>query len=162
MGESADGGLAAALALLVRDEETHQLAFQHLIYPVIDDRTCTTTDPNPYAGEFVWTPDKNRFRWANLLGVAPGSAGVSPYAAAARTADLSGLSPTFIAVGALNLFVDENIAFAHRLIRTGVPTELHVYPGAFQCFHFDPTAAVTRQAHADYGAAQAKALAATE
>ena len=65
MGESAGGGLAAALALLTRDRGEHRLAFQHLIYPMLDDRTVTTTEPNPYAGEFVWTPESNSFGWAS-------------------------------------------------------------------------------------------------
>ena len=52
IGESAGGGLAAALALLVRDRGEHELAFQHLIYPMIDDRSCVR-DLNPMAGEFI-------------------------------------------------------------------------------------------------------------
>ena len=138
MGESAGGGLAAALALLARDRGTYRLAFQHLTYPMIDDRTCTTASPNPYAGEFIWTPESNRYGWRSLLGVEPGGEDVSPYAAAARAADLSGLPPTYISVGALDLFIDEDLEFARRLIRSGVPTELHVYPGAYHGFEMDP------------------------
>lgn len=162
MGESAGGGLAAALALLVRDRGEYALAFQHLIYPMLDDRTCTTDDPNPYAGEFIWSPSKNRFGWSSLLGGEPGGPDVSIYAAPARASDLAGLPPTFIAVGALDLFVDEDIEFARRLIRSGVPTELHVYAGAFHGFHFDPAAEVTLKAQADSGAALVRALAARE
>lgn len=160
MGESAGGGLAAALALLARDRGEFVLAFQHLIYPMLDDRTCTAADPNPYAGEFVWSPEKNRFGWSCLLGEEPGGPDVSIYAAPARAADLAGLPSTFIAVGALDLFVDEDIEFARRLIRSGVPTELHVYAGAFHGFHFDPAAEVTLKAQADSAAALARALAA--
>lgn len=158
MGESAGGGLAAGLALLARDRGEHSLAFQHLIYPMIDDRTCTTAERNRFAGEFVWTPDKNRFAWAALLGHEPGTLGVSPYIAAARAADLTGLPPTYIAVGALDLFVDEDVEYARRLIRAGVPTELHVYPGAFHGFHFDQAAAVTLKGNADSFAALSRAL----
>ncbi len=138
MGESAGGGLAAALSLLARDRGEYRLAFQHLIYPMIDDRTCTTASPNPYAGEFIWTPQSNRYGWRSLLGFEPGGEDVSPYAAAARAADLAGLPPTYISVGALDLFIDENLEFARRLIRAGVPTELHVYPGAYHGFEMDP------------------------
>ncbi len=73
MGDSAGGGLAAALALWVRDQRSHKLAFQHLIYPMLDDRTCTVRGPHPYAGEFVWNSDNNHFGWSALLGVEPGS-----------------------------------------------------------------------------------------
>ena len=137
-GESAGGGLAAALALLARDRGEYGLAFQHLMYPMLDDRTCTTAEPNPCAGEFIWPPASNRYGWASLLGVEPGSEGVSPYAAPARAADLAGLPPTYIAVGALDLFVDEDLEYARRLIRAGVPTELHVLPGAYHGFDLNP------------------------
>lgn len=134
MGESAGGGLAAALALLARDRGDYKLAFQHLIYPMIDDRTCIAAEPNPVAGEFIWTPHNNRFGWSALLGGTPGGRDVSPYAAAARATDLTGLPPAFIACPTLDLFIDEDIAYATRLARAGVPVELHVYPGGFHGF----------------------------
>ncbi len=142
MGESAGGGLAAALTLLARDRREYSLAFQHLIYPMLDDRTGTTAVPHPYAGEFLWTAANNVFGWSALLGVAPGSPAISPYAAPARAEDLSGLPPAFIATGALDLFVDEDLEYARRLIRCGVPVELHVYPGAFPGFDLSPDARV--------------------
>lgn len=142
MGESAGGGLAAALALLVRDRREYALAFQHLIYPMIDDRTCIA-DPHPFAGEFVWTGQSNQFGWAALLGQDPGGEHVSPYAAAARADDLAGLPPTFISVGALDLFLEENMEFARRLMRAGVATELHVWPGGFHGFDMMPDAAIS-------------------
>lgn len=158
MGESAGGGLAAALALLVRDRGEYRFAFQHLIYPMIDDRTCVTPDPHPYVGEFVWTPEANVFGWTSLLGHAPGGEGVSPYAAAARAENLSGLPPTFLATGALDLFLDENLDYASRLVRAGVPVEMHVYPGAFHAFQWSPGARVSRDAARDSREALARAL----
>ena len=149
MGESAGGGLAASLTLLARDRGDYPLAFQHLIYPMIDDRTCASDDPNPFAGEFIWTSESNYYGWSALLGTNPGSDGVSQYAAAARATDLCGLPPTFIGTGALDLFVDENIAYARRLIRAGVPTELHVYPGAFHGFDIFGSAPISQTANGD-------------
>jgi acetyl esterase/lipase len=134
MGESAGGGLAAALALLARDRGEHKLAFQHLIYPMLDDRTCVAAEPNPIAGEFIWTLHNNRFGWTSLLGHEPGRDGVSAYAAAARGADLSNLPPTFIACPTLDLFIDEDIDYAARLNRAGTPVELVVYAGGFHGF----------------------------
>lgn len=148
-GESAGGGLAAALALMVRDLGGPTLAFQHLIFPMLDDRTCTIERPPPYAGEFIWTASDNAFGWRALLGEAPGGDNVSPYAAPARAASLAGLPPTFLSVGALDLFLDEDVDYARRLARAGVPVELHVYPGAFHAFHLAPEAAVTRLAERD-------------
>src|SRR6266568_8295499 len=60
-GASAGGGLAAGLALLTRDRGEVPLAFQLLIYPMLDDRTVTVAEPHPYTGEFIWTPEGNRF-----------------------------------------------------------------------------------------------------
>jgi acetyl esterase/lipase len=132
-GESAGGGLAAALGLLARDRGEVPVAFQLLVYPMLDDRTAVA-EPDPHVGEFVFTRENNRFGWTALLGGEPGAEDVSPYAAAARASDLSGLPPTYIAVGALDLFLAEDVAYAQRLLRAGVPTELHVYPGAFHGF----------------------------
>ena len=158
MGESAGGGLAAALALLVRDRGDYALAFQHLTYPMIDDRTCLG-DQHPHTGEFIWTPHNNRFGWTALLGQEPGSADVSPYAAASRATDLSGLPPAYIMTGALDLFLEEDIDYARRLIRAGVPTELHVYPGGFHGFDILPLSAASSAAQASRMAALARALA---
>ncbi len=145
MGESAGGGYAASLALMARDRGEYLIAFQHLIYPMIDDRTCGRAE-NPYAGEFIWTRHNNHFGWSALLGHEPGQGDVSPYAAASRAEDLAGLPPTFIGTAALDLFVDENIDFATRLIRAGVPTELHVWPGGFHGFDMMPGPAIAEAA----------------
>ena len=158
MGESAGGGLAAALALLSRDRGEHVLAFQHLIYPMLDDRTCTAADPHPHAGEFIWNNAKNVFGWSALLGHAPGGEGVSPYAAAARAETLAGLPPTYIATGALDLFVEENISYVQRLLRAGVPTEFRIYPGAPHAFNIMPGARVALAARRDSAAALERAL----
>lgn len=149
MGESAGGGLAAALALLARDRAEYALAFQHLIYPMLDDRTCVAAPANPMAGEFIWPAPNNHFGWAALLGREPGGADISPYAAAARADSVLGLPPTFISTGALDLFVDEDIAYATRLMRAGIPTELHVYPGAFHGFDMMPGARIAESARRD-------------
>ncbi|WP_235538609.1 alpha/beta hydrolase [Sphingomonas sp. Root710] len=149
MGESAGAGLAAALALLARDRGEAAIAFQHLIQPMLDDRTCTLADDHPYAGEFVWTREHNRFGWTSLLGTAPGRGDVPPYAAAARAVDLSGLPPAFISVGTLDLFFEENLEYARRLTRAGVPVELHVYPGAYHGFELIAGASVSSRALRD-------------
>jgi len=71
-GESAGGGLSAALALFARDRGQHSLAFQLLTYPMLDDRTATIRPPGALTGEFVWTAEDNRFGWRCLLGREPG------------------------------------------------------------------------------------------
>jgi acetyl esterase/lipase len=148
-GESGGGGFAAGAALYARDRPGPKYAFQHLIYPMIDDRSAVRKDLHPYVGEFVWTQDHNYFGWRSLLGAEPGLAGVSPYAAAARAEDVSGLPPTYISVGGLDLFLEENIAYADRLGRAGVPVEFHLYPRAPHGFYRATNARVTKQAEHD-------------
>ena len=157
-GESAGGGLAAALVLLAKHRGEYAVAFQHLVFPMLDDRTVSHPDPSPYLGQFVWTPDNNRFGWTALLGGPPGAADVSPFAAPARADDLSGLPPTFMICGALDLFLEEDLDYARRLIRAGVPTELHIYPGAPHGFMFLPEAQVSKTFGRDSLAALARAI----
>jgi acetyl esterase/lipase len=157
-GASGGGGLAAGLALLVRDRGEMHPVFQLLIYPMIDDRNVTPasyaiTDPR------MWNRDSNRLGWRAYLGREGGGPDVSPYAAASRASDLKNLPPAYIPVGALDLFVDENIEYAQRLIQAGVPAELHVYPGAFHGFDlFAPAAKVSKQFKADRDNALKRAL----
>lgn len=161
LGESAGGGLAAGLALLARDRGGPALAFQHLIYPMLDDRTCTAQEPHPFTGEFVWSPGNNKFGWAAYLGHAPGRPEASVYAAPARADNMAGLPPAFIAVGALDLFLEEDLDYARRLTRAGVPVELHVYPGAYHGFQIATNAGVTQAANRDSLDALRRALAAS-
>ncbi len=148
-GESAGGGLAAALALLARDRGEIPICFQNLVYPMLDDRTAALVKINPHTGRHLWTHESNRFGWTALLGGAPGAVGVSPYAAAARAVDLRGLPPALITVGALDLFLEEDIDYATRLMQAGVPTELHVYPGAYHAFDLASDAKVAQAAIRD-------------
>ena len=146
MGESAGGGHAATLALAARDRGEVPLAGQVLVYAMLDDRTGSVRRPPPYEGAFIWTPELNVLGWSALLGAPAGSAAVAMGAVPARAATLAGLPPTFIGVGALDLFVQEDIDYARRLLDAGVPTELLVVPGAYHGFQFVvPTAAVSRQ-----------------
>jgi triacylglycerol lipase len=143
-GESAGGGLAAALTLLARDRGEVPICFQRLLCPMLDDRTSIADDPHPYTGQYIWNRAQNRFGWEALLGHEIGRDRVSPYAVPARATDLSGLPPTYIDTGALDLFLEENMDYARRLTRAGVPVELHVYPGGYHGFGAVPAARVTR------------------
>jgi triacylglycerol lipase len=157
-GESAGGGLAAGLTLLVRDRKEFSFCHAQLIFPMLDDRTTIRADLSPMFGEYVWTREANRFGWHALLGQPPGGHDVSPYAAAARADDVSGLPPTFIATGAMDLFTEENLEYARRLMAAGVPVELHVYPGAPHGFMWVQEARVTKQYSRDAWAALARGI----
>jgi acetyl esterase/lipase len=144
VGQSAGGGLAAALALLVRDRHELQIAYQLLIYPMLDDRRHTVSAQMENTP--IWSRAANDLGWRAYLGsLEPGSDDVPAYAAAARAADLHGLPPAFVAVGSLDLFRDENIAYAQRLLEAGIPTELHVYPGAPHGFEMIMASAAVAQ-----------------
>jgi acetyl esterase/lipase len=134
MGESAGGGHAALLAIAARDRGEVPLVFQCLTYPMLDDRTGSTRAVAPPIGTLLWNAEANRFGWRSFLGEAPGGASVPARAVPARTPDLAGLPPAWIGVGGIDLFVDEDIDYARRLIDAGVPTDLIVVPGAFHGF----------------------------
>ena len=132
-GESAGGGLAAALAQLAHDRKAINPVFQLLVYPMLDDRTVIRTDIVNH-GRPLWTQDSNRFGWESYLGKKAGADDVPDYAVPARREDLSGLPPAWIGVGTLDLFHDEDVAYAQRLQAAGVECELNVVPGAFHGF----------------------------
>jgi len=132
-GASAGGGIAAGLALLARDRGGVQPAFQLLVYPMLDDRTVLREDLDTRHVR-VWSPGSNRFGWTAYLGQEPGGPDVSPYAAPARCEDLSGLPPAWVGVGSLDLFLDEDLTHARRLVAAGVPCEVEVVEGAFHGF----------------------------
>lgn len=153
-GESAGGAMAAGLCLMARDRGEYAIAFAHLEAPRLEDRLPAPEDDNPFTGEFVWRRENSAFcRAAYLDGEAS-----SPYASAALAADLAGLPRTYIAVGSLDLFVDECLAYAKRLMRAGVVVELIVYPGCFHGFKMAATAKVAKRAEEDNIAALRRAL----
>jgi acetyl esterase/lipase len=133
-GDSAGGGHAAMLAIAARDRGEFKIAFQCLIYPMLDDRTGSTRHVPPHIGHFIWTEATNRFGWSSLLGMPAGSPSVPPGSVPARMKDVSGLAPAFIGVGSIDLFCEEDIEYARRLVLAGVRTELFVVPGAYHGF----------------------------
>ena len=156
-GSSAGAGLAAAVALLARDRCGPTLGHQVLLYPMLDDRQNTRS--SRMDGTEVWGRSANALGWRAYLGSDGRVAAVPAYAAPARAVDLAGLPPAFVAVGGADLFRDESIAYAARLLEAGVPTELHVYPGAPHGFEvIAPSADVSRRCNAAIIAALQRSL----
>lgn len=144
-GNSAGGGLTAAVTLLARDRGEVAIAFQMPLYPMIDDR-CTTGSARENDAP-VWDAATNRNAWRIYLGALAGSPDVPAYAAPARATDLAGLPPAFTFVGELDPFRDEVVAYVERLRAAGVAVTFEVYPGCYHGFEVvAPRAAVSRRA----------------
>jgi triacylglycerol lipase len=161
-GESAGGGLAAALAIMARDLGGPAIAGQLLTYPMLDHRTGSDACPyaNPTTGEFIWTRASNRFGWASLKGDYRADDARTGWFSPSLADDLSSLPPAYIATGGLDLFFDENLDYARRLTAAGVPVELHSYAGAIHGFNAVPNAAAAQRCNAGLIAAAAAMTAA--
>jgi acetyl esterase/lipase len=165
-GESAGGYHAASLAIYARERNKRErnkddvpICFQLLIYPALDDRTGSSHPASPAIGHFMWTPSANRFAWSSLLGVPAGSSKVPAAAVPARVASVSGLPPAWIGVGSIDLFVEEDMEYARRLVHAGVATELLVVRGAFHGFDLlVPDAEASKQFSASWKSALRKAF----
>ena len=141
-GESAGGGLAAALAIKARDEGEYGLCWQQLTYPMLDDRTGSSQHyGDPLVGEFVWTRELNQYGWTSYLGDAKRRAPQVP----GRLEEFRGLPPAWMFTASLDLFRDENILYAQNLMRSGVACDLVVYPGACHAFQRIESAAISKR-----------------
>jgi acetyl esterase/lipase len=143
-GESAGGGLTAALSLYTRDRGEVKIAFQMPLYPMIDDRMITES-----AGENnapLWSSDSNRWAWKLYLGGLFGK-NVPAYAAAARATDYQNLPPTLTFVGDLEPFRDETLQYVRKLREAGVPVDFEIYKGCYHGFDIiNPKAEVSKRA----------------
>src|SRR5579872_314296 len=158
-GESAGGTHAASLAIHARDRNEVPIIFRLLIYPALDDRTGSSHPPPPAIGNFIWTASANRLAWSSLLGVPAGSSKVPAAAVPARVASVAGLPPAWIGVGSVDLFVEEDMEYARRLVHAGVGTELLVARGAFHGFDLlVPDAEVSKQFSASWKSALRRAF----
>lgn len=148
MGDSAGGGMAAALTILTRERGGPKIARQILLMPMLDDRTTT---PDPLIEPFlIWSYDDSRTAWPALLGADAGGERVPATAAPARLEDAEGLPPAYIEVGQLDVFRDEDTAYATKLSRAGVEVEFHLRPGVPHEFDsIAPGSDVARRAIAD-------------
>lgn len=153
MGQSAGGGLAAALALLARDRGGPAICFQLLGIPELDDR-LETASMRAFTDTPMWNRPNAVLSWRHYLA---GASEVSPYAAPARATDLAGLPPAYISTMELDPLRDEGILYALALLAAGVSVELHSYPGTFHGSSLFPVA-VSKRAVAETVVVLKKAL----
>lgn len=148
MGDSAGGGLAAALTHYNLEKKGPAIAKQILVYPMLDDRN---TGAHPHIGELaVWTQDDNKTGWDSILGDKAGTADLPPSAAPSRMKSAEGLPPLYLDVGGLDIFRDEIIEYAAHFGKAGIDCELHLYPGCPHAFEgIAPEAAVSKAAMAN-------------
>ena len=153
-GASAGGGLAAALVQLAHDRQEIKPIFQLLVYPMLDDRTVLRADIDD-SNSPAWNQKSNRFGWESYLGKKCGAEDVPAYSVPARREDLSGLPQAWIGVGTVDIFHDEDVAYAQRLKERGIECELYIVPGAFHGFDvFDPQVPIVQ----DFRKSQISAL----
>ncbi len=155
-GASAGAGMAAGVALMNRDKANYPLKLQLLLYPMLDNLHDTAS--GQYENHPVWKQQTSFNAWEMYLDGTPG-VDASPYAAAARAKDLSGLPPAYICVGAADLFCDEDIEYARRLDAADVDVELAVFPGDYHAAEsFVPSAKVSQRLNASFMSALSDAF----
>ena len=156
-GESAGGGLCAAVCIRARDEGAVNVAFQMPLYPMLDDRDTASSRDNHGR---VWNTRRNHLAWRLYLR-GTDRASLSPYAAPARLTDFSGLPPAYSFVGDGEPFYAETVRYFEQLRAAGIPAELDVYHTDLHAFDMlEPSAALSGEAagkfHAHFAAAQAR------
>lgn len=133
-GQSAGALLAAALVQRAVDDGRIQPAAQALFCPMLDDRTSMRRELDEVE-HWVWNNSNNEFGWRSHLGPYYGADKMPDYAVPARRESLAGMPPTWIGVGDIDLFYEEDRVYAERLQAAGIDCEFDVVamaPHAFE------------------------------
>ena len=130
-GESAGGGLAAALCMLAKDRGEVNIAYQMPQYPMLDDRDTESSRDNHAPN---WNTKRNHKAWKRYLREAWGTDLVPVYAAPARREDFSGLPPCYTFVGDIEPFYRETADYVENLKNAGVEAEMDTYPDWFHAY----------------------------
>jgi acetyl esterase/lipase len=154
-GQSAGGGLSAAVALMARDRGGPPLCFQFLGIPELDHR-LDTMSMRTFVDTPMWHRRNAELSWEAYLGAEPQD--VSPYASPSVAQDLTGLPPAYVTTMEFDPLRDEGILYALRLMEAGVSVELHTFPGTFHGSAAVPTAAVSKRGHKELMGALARGL----
>ena len=129
-GESAGGGLCAAVCIKARDTGEVNVAFQMPLYPMLDDRDTETSRDNHGR---VWNTWKNHFGWRCYLRGTDRET-LPPYAAPARVENMEGLPPAYTFVSTGEPFYAETLEYIRRLKDCGIPASADVYETDMHAF----------------------------
>ena len=129
-GESAGGGLCAAICIRARDTGEVNVAFQMPLYPMLDDRDTESSRNNH--GK-IWNTRRNRFAW-NLYLRRADRTNLSPYAAPARLRDFAHLPPAYTFVCKGEPFYAETVRYFEQLNAADIPAEIDIYSGNTHAF----------------------------
>ena len=155
-GESAGGGLTAAVCMLARDRGEVKVAFQMPLYPMLDNLDTASSRDNHGR---VWNTRKNHLAWRMYLRGSAKRDDVSPYAAPARQTDYTALPPAYTFVGDGEPFYAETLSYIDALRRCGIPAEVDVYHTDMHAFDMmQPDTALAREAAGKFNARFACAL----
>ena len=129
-GESAGGGLTAALCMYEKDIGGIRIAFQMPLYPMIDDRDTATSRDNHAP---VWNTRRNHRAWAKYLRNMTENE-IPCYAAPARRKHYAGLPPAYTFVSTAEPFYAETVDYIRNLRKAGVKADIDIYPGLVHAF----------------------------
>lgn len=131
-GDSAGGGLTAAVCMYARDKGEVSIAFQMPLYPMMDDRMITQSMKDNNAP--VWNEASNKAAWKLYLGNRFETSDIPIYAAPAREENVKDLPPACSFVGSVDPFLDETVNYIEKLKDAGIPTQFKVFDGCFHAF----------------------------
>lgn len=150
-GESAGGGLCAALCMYARDHKSVNVAFMMPLYPMLD---CYDTESSRDNHEKVWNTTKNHLAWRLYLKNIKNKKKISPYASPARMKDYTNLPPCYTFVGDIEPFYDETITFVNKLLEAGVEAHVDVYPNFYHAYDMmkpkEPISKICADVFVDY------------
>ncbi len=133
-GDSAGGNLAAAVAMMARDQGGPAIAFQLLFYPVTDCALDTPSQKEFAADGYVLSRGDMEWFWNHYLGSGADAEKTNPYACPLRAKNLAGLPPALVMTASHDPLRDEGERFAQRLISAGVKVTCTRYEGVTHGF----------------------------
>lgn len=136
-GTSAGGTLAVGICLRYRDEHSAEATRSAIRLLLLEDAAFElrpasySTYHNPV--NIIWNANVTRYMWELYLpqGVDNLDLKMKGYAVPSLATNLKDLPPTMLLCAQWDDLTNDAIAFGHKLLEVGVPTEIHNYRGTF-------------------------------